>query len=480
MTLTAAGPAPRRYNRKPFSKGWRPANADAAEQFRELTNIMTSESSPNEIRFRTFCLPLLSPSLLLCSLKGVVVGPLGNPPHVLKARRQLALCSSREDRLHWGRLLYRRRRKWLQWLSRKRFAESAMSLERTDKTSSGRVPWLLDLNGNRSYDVPSWGPDILGPFFSSLYTSSRESSALKRFRLAGLESLARAEQLDGQSNRIELPLFVILEARARMRPSKSAGEDGIVAEMLCELDPPAVDAIRASLEKRLDAVEGFIDPVPELNQILVHCIPKIRSARKVDQLRPISLIAGLAKLYLACLSRVIRLHSAPPKCVLLGFEPGHQPMELTELCRFLFAKFGEWQIPLFTGKSDAHKAFDSIEHPVLDDSLSKQQVPVLLRAAVLCEFVDVVLKVHFQGVSSPPILLGKGRNRVVVTPRDTGITCSTTLCRTPSLSGAIWGGEPTYRTASRPYRTLCGRTICSSSPWTSSLSRPWLRMCAPP
>ena len=50
MTLTAAGPAPRRYSRKPFSKGWRPANADAAEQFRELTNIMTSGSSPNEIQ----------------------------------------------------------------------------------------------------------------------------------------------------------------------------------------------------------------------------------------------------------------------------------------------------------------------------------------------------------------------------------------------------------------------------------------------
>ena len=320
----------------------------------------------------------------------------------------------------------------------------------------------------------------MGPVFRSLYTSSRESSALKRFRLAELESLARAELLDGRSNRIELPLFVVLEARARMRPNKSAGEDGIVAELLRELDLPAVDAIRASFEKRPNAVEGFSDPVPEWNQILVHCIPKIRSARKVGQLRPISLIAGLAKLYLACLSRVIRLHSAPPKCVLLGFEPGHQPMELTELCRCLLAKFGEWQIPLFIGKSDAHKAFDSIEHPVLDDSLSKRQVPVLLRAAVLREFVDVVLKVHFQGASSPPILLGKGgKQGGGDTPGYWNYVFDDALSDTVAKWRDLgWGAD--LQDGLPPISHAVWADDIFSSPWISSPSRPWLRMCALP
>ena len=93
-------------------------------------------------------------------------------------------------------------------------------------------------------DRTSWGPS--SALCTLLCVSPRPSRS--RLRLAEFESLARAEQLDGQSNRIELPLFVILEAWARMRPNRSAGEDGIVAEMLRELDLPAVDAIRASFE----------------------------------------------------------------------------------------------------------------------------------------------------------------------------------------------------------------------------------------
>ena len=405
-TVAERAELPHRCSRKPSSKGWRPANAAAAEQYHEITNTLTPDMSPEEIQqtlvSAAFSVPYTT-QIQRCGRRSEK-----EPPHVLEAREALAHCTSREDRLRWGKLLYRRRRKWLQWLSRKRFAEGAMSLARTDKLSSGRVSWLLDLNGNRSYDVPAWGQEILEPFFGSLYTSSRETLDQKRLRLAELESRARASRLDGCSQPVELPMYVLLEARARMQPNKQSGEDGVVAEMLRELELPALDAIRASFEKRLNAIEGFTDPVPDWNKILVHCIPKLRAAHKVTQLRPISLIAGLAKWYLACLARVIRLHASPPKCCLLGFEPGHQPMELTELCRLLLAKFNEWRLPLFIGKSDAHKAFDSIEHPVLDDSLAKRDVPVLLRAAVLRELVDVTLKVHFQGSTSSPVPLGKG------------------------------------------------------------------------
>ena len=388
------------------SKGWRPTDASAEHAFCEKMNRLAPDSSPNAIQTALVEAAFSVPYTTLSQRQRVQ--QLVEPAHVLEARTALAACTSVDDRLYWGKQLYRRRRKWLQWAARQRYAANAMRLDRSDRSASSKVSWLSDPLGGKSYDVPSWGDDIIGPFYSKLFTSSLESLEDKRVRLEGMESTLRAQRLDGTHHHIELPMFILVETRARMHPNKQAGQDGLVAEMLQLLDWPALDVIRLSFEKRLNGVPGCCEVVPDWAKILVHCLPKCRAAHQMTNLRPISLISALGKWYLSCLARLIRLHSLPHTCHLLGFEPGKQTMELTELCGMLLAKCSEWRLPLFIGKSDVHKAFDSMEHGKLDTSLQRKNVPLALRAATLRELVEVALEFRFQGASSPPVDLGKG------------------------------------------------------------------------
>ena len=66
-------------------------------------------------------------------------------------------------------------------------------------------------------------------------------------------------------------------------------------------------------------------------------------------------------------------------------------MERSEFIRLLFQKCSEWGRPLYLSRGDAHKAFDSMEHPRLDQALKARDTPLCLRAATLRELVGVTL-----------------------------------------------------------------------------------------
>eukprot|EP00972_Heterocapsa_arctica_P082300 12128213-Heterocapsa_arctica.AAC.1 len=83
-------------------------------------------------------------------------------------------------------------------------------------------------------------------------------------------------------------------------------------------------------------------------------------------------------------------------------------MEISELIRMLLQKSEEWSLPLFIGKGDVSKAFDSIERPYLDNALASRKVPVCLRAATLRELVSASMEIKLQGAVTPPVPLGRG------------------------------------------------------------------------
>ena len=399
-------PSPARKHRARGTKGWKPLGDAAAQSFREKTNSLSPSDSPSAISERIVSAALSVP-FSTHNVRSAERNP-AEPPHVLEIRALLAVCSCRDERLRLGKLLYRRRRNWLRWVAKRRFAAQALSLGRTDRATAGKVSWLSLPGGERSYDMQTWASEIVQPFYSALFTSKLETHDEKYVRLASLESALAASRLDGSSKKIHLPAFLLLETRSRMLPNKAAGQDGIVAEMLKSLDCPALDAIRVCFENRLNGVEGFTEQVASWNTILVHCIPKCRAANEVSKWRPISLISCLAKWYLACLSRLLGSHTRPPTCCLLGFVAGRQPMELTELCRLLLQRFNEWGLPLYIGRGDVSKAFDELEHPLLDAALAHRHAPLALRVATLRELVGIALEIHLQGVVTDPVLLGKG------------------------------------------------------------------------
>ena len=76
--------------------------------------------------------------------------------------------------------------------------------------------------------------------------------------------------------------------------------------------------------------------------------------------------------------------------------------------RLLLQRFNEWDILIVIVKRDVGRAFDSMEHIVLDQALQQKCVPVCIRAALLRELVDVSLNVCHQDANVPGIAIGQG------------------------------------------------------------------------
>ena len=104
------------------------------------------------------------------------------PPEVLEARTRLASSTSVEDRHFWGKQLFRRKRRWLNFLASERFRETALALPRRS-SNRARVSWIRDSQGNPCRDQTLWG-DHVSNFFNSLYSPSMETAAQKQCRLA--------------------------------------------------------------------------------------------------------------------------------------------------------------------------------------------------------------------------------------------------------------------------------------------------------
>ena len=327
-------------------KGWRPRGPDAVADFKaELRNIPPAssvgflENSLVEISAKIPHSTQAQRSRSYCPQE---------PANVAEARVHLSQAQTPEDKARWGKALYRRKRKWLNWVARRRFDLSADKLSRSDRSSARQVRWLDSDNGSGEvvFDTSRW-PEIAQPFFSGLCTSALETLDSKRFRLAQLEDVCAAARFDGCKGRVHLLLYILLDSRQKMSLNKQCGLDQIVAEMFGYFDLDLLETIRSAFGKRLNADPKHIGPIPEWDTIVVQLIPKTLAAHFLTLWRPISLVSAFAKWYLSCLVFLLRSHSSPARCRLLGFEPGRQTMECSKFIRLLFQKCSEWGRPLY-------------------------------------------------------------------------------------------------------------------------------------
>ena len=111
---------------------------------------------------------------------------------------------------------------------------------------------------------------------------------------------------------------------------------------------------------------------------------------------------------MSCVTECLRTHLPDFVCDMHGFLPGRQTGEITEAARLLLQKADEWGIPVAIVKGDVEKAFDNIEHGLLDRALEAKGIPLCLRTAVLRELTGVALDVRLQDVRVPSVCLGKG------------------------------------------------------------------------
>ena len=201
--------------------------------------------------------------------------------------------------------------------------------------------------------------------------------------------------------RVLLSWATFLEARHRLKKGKQGGWDGLVSEMFEHLSWEALTKLREAFENRLNGKHGHGDAVSYWHLVRVWCIPKKRAAHDLA-------VSSLAKWYQSCLIDLLRTNAAAPRCCVTGFEAGRQAMEVTELTRTLVQRETEWDRLIFVGRGDARKAFDSMEHLLLDSALDARGAPLCLRIACLRELCDLELEICLQGATSGSVDLGEG------------------------------------------------------------------------
>ena len=292
------------------------------------------------------------------------------------------------------------------WLRSQRFQKSALNLGRSDRAGHKQVRWLWDDSGNKISDPSSWKTPVQN-FWTKLFASRTKSLPEKQRRLAELESAAQAARFDGQKKPC-LPFYVFVSIFGAVLLITALGEDGLAYKMVKLLDFPALKSIHEWFEQRLNCIPEYCSPVKEWLEVVVRCTPKASNSHSLTQWRPLCMLSCLSRWYTSCLTFVLKTHPSPPQALLLGFEVGRQPLEITGALRMILQKAHEWGLALIIFKGDVAKAFDAMEHPLLDQSFAARSVPVCLRAATLRERVGLTLKVQLRSVTTDEIPLGKG------------------------------------------------------------------------
>ena len=196
-----------------------------------------------------------------------------------------------------------------------------MSAPRDDAKSSHRVTWMYNKHNEKSYNSSDCG-DSVREHYEHLFTSKRETLDEKRLRLKDLEEKCFLSHSDSSHSWVELPMHTLLDARHRMASNKAPGTDRIVHEMFFHLPWEALDAIRHAFEQRLNCVPGHKGLIPEWQDVLVKCIPKVAAAHRPAAWRSLSLVSVLQKWYMTTAASAISRILPPWTCDMYGFLRG--------------------------------------------------------------------------------------------------------------------------------------------------------------
>ena len=219
------------------------------------------------------------------------------------------------------------KRRWFAAVARELFARSAMSAPRDDAKSSHRVAWMYNAHNEKSYSSSDWGVSVRD-HYENLFISKRERLDEKRLRLKDLGEKCFLSHSDSSHSWVELPMHSLLDARHRMASNNAPGADRIVHEMFFHLPWEALDAIRHAFGQRLNCVPGHTGLIPEWQDILVKCIPKVAVAHRPTAWRSLSVVSVLQKWYMTTATCAISRILPPWTCDMYGFLPGEQTGEV--------------------------------------------------------------------------------------------------------------------------------------------------------
>ena len=186
---------------------------------------------------------------------------------------------------------------------------------------------------------------------------------------------------------VDYPRFTELDVFrevAHMKQGKSCADDMLVVEMLQELSYTQ----RVTLADLYTARARGDMAAPSWHQLVATLLCKVPVVTKPSELRPITLMPVLQKVY----SRLL-LSKAGPKSAhqsehMFGFRKQYQIAELLQCVQQIREKSRAWNLPLFLLKADVKKAFDQVSHTALWAALLHKGVDEGVARATMREYLN--------------------------------------------------------------------------------------------
>ena len=257
----------------------------------------------------------------------------------------------------------------------------------------------LDNEADRS----RW-PSALADYFRSAFCNS--SHELQVWRNGVLKRVATRADTFSQSPELDIVFSVdeVLQAASLLKRGKCV-VDGVSSEMFQALGRHCVLMLAVSFSAR---ASGMADS-EEWDHLVALLIPKAATTKGCADLRPITLLPALKKLYsLLLLSRVSPLLHDNLHEWSLGCRKGYRALGLIHAVRLPCERHREWDKKLCICKFDFRKASGSLSHVALERTLLEAGSHENLTLAILRETIRVRVAFAFQDSLGLPVPILNG------------------------------------------------------------------------
>ena len=234
-----------------------------------------------------------------------------------------------------------------------------------------RVPYFDTLNGKVFDDAGK--KKELETYFTGIWSDSGVLAKLSDWIWSrwNPEVLAGFKDISG---------YLLREVSLDMGKGKAGSHDGVVAEMVAELDELVLDELAEVFHLRVlnHASEDF-ETAWDIHK--VYLILKKAAPKSPMMLRPIAILPFFFLIYSAVLWKLVEDFVESVSKYQFAFKPKHQAADVVFILRMLIEKANEWDKPLYIMDADLPKAFDNVRRDVVVDRLCKRKFPKFFTAS---------------------------------------------------------------------------------------------------
>lgn len=183
-----------------------------------------------------------------------------------------------------------------------------------------------------------------------------------------------------------------------MKDDKSPGEDGISIEVLRAGGPPVLQVLVKLFN---EVLVGSKSPLVWKNAV-VTILDKKGDNTNLSNYRPISLLSQVYKLFAKILcNRITRQLDECQPVEQAGFRSGFSTIDHIHTVKQLMEKSSEYNRPLCLAFIDYEKAFDSVEHWAVFNSLHRCQIDAQYVDVLRELYVAATMQVKLHDLTSP-------------------------------------------------------------------------------